>query len=66
MQRTATVSIWDVMDQVWVTAQVRTYSDVGHPQDAETTQVSVTVQGTGESNDERWLLDALIALAEKL
>lgn len=66
MHRTATVSCWDVMDQVWVTATIRTLADLGHPSDAESTTVSVTLPSTGESNDERWLLDALIALAETL
>lgn len=58
---------YDVMDQIHVTATIRTYQEPGqHPSDAEVTQVSVTMPGTGESNDERWLLDALVTLAERL
>ena len=67
MYRTATVTIFDVMDQVHVTATIRSYGDPSAARHLhEDTQVSVDLESTGESNDERWLLNAIIALAERL
>lgn len=63
-QRILTLTSWDVLDRVFVTARVREY-DGDDPTMGETVfDRSVTVQGTGEDDCEQWVRDALVALLE--
>ena len=67
MYRTATLAAYDVMTNVYVTCTVKTYSTEGEtPTLLEESMHSVTFDGTGEPNDERWLSTALIELAKSL
>lgn len=66
MIRNATVSAYDVLGDVWIAAQVQTREPNGEDFDITTWTASVQVRGTGEPETERWLRDALIALAETL
>lgn len=66
MIRNATVSAYDVLGEVWVAATVTTRWGFQDDPQTRTRTVSVQVRGTGEETDERWLRDALIALAEVL
>lgn len=66
MYRTATMAAYDVMDQVFVTAQVRTYEPDGASFTSREFHCATTVPSTGEEEDTDWLRDALIALAETL
>lgn len=63
-QRILTLTAWDVLDRVFVTARVREY-DGNDPTMGETVfDRSVTVQGSGEDESEQWVRDALIAMVE--
>lgn len=66
MYRTATMAAYDVMDQVFVTATVRTYEANGEGFDSAEFVTATTVPSTGEDDTTDWLRDALIALAETL
>lgn len=67
MYRTANVSIYDMMGQIHAHAVIHTYEQ-GEEEERhnETTECSVFFPSKGQDNDERWLLDALVALAESL
>lgn len=63
-QRILTMTCWDVLDRVFVTARVREY-DGTDPTTGETVfDRSVTVEGTGEDDVEQWVKDALVAMVE--
>jgi len=65
-QRILTMTCWDVMDRVFVTARVREY-DGNDPTAGETVlDRSTTVEGTGEDDVEEWVRDALVAMIETL
>lgn len=66
MYRTAYLSAYDVLDEVWVHAQISTREFDGDGIATRTSTASVQVKSTGEDNDRAWLRDALIALAETL
>jgi len=66
MYRTATMSAYDMLDHVFVTASVSRYEADGAGFERGTFTASVQVRGVGEDSDSRWLRDALIALAETL
>lgn len=66
MYRTATMAAYDVMDQVFVTAQVRTYEPNGEGFDSVEFVTATTIPSEGEDVTREWLRDALIALAETL
>ena len=66
MYRVATVSAYDMLDQVHATATVSRYEADGAGYERGVFTASVQVRGIGEETDARWLRDALIALAETL
>ena len=66
MIRNATVSAYDVLGDVWVHATVTTRWGFADDPQARTRTASVQVRGVGEVEDDKWLQDALIALAEVL
>lgn len=66
MIRNATVTAYDVIDQVWIAASVTTREANGSDFDSSTWLTSVQVRGTGETDTRAWLRDALVALAETL
>lgn len=66
MYRTASVSCYDVMDEVFAHAVVKTYEDMGPGEPPSESTWSTTVQGTGSGSDSVWLRDALIGLIELL
>lgn len=66
MYRTATISAYDVMGDVFITATVRTYEPDGETFDSTEFRCATTVQGVGEPDTAEWLQDALVALLERL
>lgn len=62
----ATVTAYDTMDRVHVTANVYAHDGVNLAQAQNVYHTSVTVNGRGEDDERRWLRDALVALAETL
>ena len=65
MQHIATVHMYDVLDQITVSAMVREKD--AFESDWETVvSVTVGVTSDGESEPQRWLREALIALIESL
>lgn len=66
MYRSATIAAYDCLEEVFVTAQVRTHDVYAEGSPTDYLTVSVQVKGTGEQSSARWLRDALVALAETL
>lgn len=67
MYRTGFVQVYDMMSQVHVVATIRTYEKPdGEAGYNDESTFSVTYPSVGQENDEKWLLDALVALAETL
>lgn len=65
-QRIMHIHAWDGLGRVFATATVRAYDGMS-PTDGETTlDRSISVEGTGEDDDEQWARDALVALLEAL
>lgn len=62
----ATITAFDTMDRVHVTANVYAHDGKNMGQAENVYHTSVTVEGRGESDERRWLRDALVALAETL
>lgn len=62
----ATITAFDTMDRVHITANVYSHDGVNLAQAQNVYHTSVTVQGRGEDDERRWLRDALVALAETL
>lgn len=62
----ATITAYDTMERVHITANVYAYDGVNMAQAQNVYHTSVTVQGRGEDDSRRWLRDALVALAETL
>jgi hypothetical protein len=66
MRYEATLSAYDMIDQVHVTMTLRGRSgSLGAPQEV-VLATSTTVQGTGESDPTVWARDALVAILETL
>lgn len=65
MYRNARVYVADMLATVVVQATVYT-ADWTNSEPTEANTFSATFESTGEPSDERWLRDALIALAETL
>ena len=61
----ARVTMYDMLDQVCVSAQVWSDSGTGDPLE-EVARASLTFNGSGETDPATWLRDALVALAETL
>lgn len=66
MMLNATITAFDTMNAVHVTANVYAHDGVRLGEAKNVYHTSVTVQGRGEDDERRWLRDALIALAETL
>lgn len=66
MRYYATMSAWDMLDKVHVSASVHDLPRAPGEAAPLVLEVSTTVQGVGESDERVWLRDALIALAETL
>ncbi len=67
MRYEATVTAFDVLDQVWVVVSLRGSDGVSTDRSALLgLQRQTTVQGTGETDPREWLRDALIAAIETL
>lgn len=66
MRYEATLTAFDVMDQVWISVRVRSQQSVaeGHP--VEVLTGSECIAGVGEDDPRQWLLDALVGLIEAL
>jgi len=66
MYFTATVTAYDMLDRVGVTANVYAYDQM-HQEHAENVlHTSTVVQGEGEGDPREWLKEALVALLETL
>lgn len=65
MQTIATVQIYDVMDQVHISLQVRQQENDVSPWETVMLEVG-TYPGTGESEPREWLRDSLVALIERV
>jgi hypothetical protein len=61
---TATMSAFDVMEGVHVTATVTLHPDDPSSPVQRVYHTSVTIKGRGEDDPRRWLRDALVGLAE--
>lgn len=61
---TASISAYDVMEGVHVSATVTIHPDDPAQKAERIYHTSVTVRGRGEDDARRWLRDALVALAE--
>lgn len=66
MYRTAILSVYDVLDQVFVSAKVMTYSDTPGKVPPTVSVWSTTVSGVGEDDTSIWLWRALQGLQEEL
>lgn len=66
MWRNATVTAYDCLQDVVISATVHTADGASVSAPARVMTASVQVRGTGEESDARWLRDALVALAESL
>lgn len=66
MHRTASISAYDVLGDVWITATVTTRDGFSDAVSDHRLTVSVQVKSIGEGDTARWLRDALVALAETL
>lgn len=64
MLRIATVSAYDALDAVVVTAHVRQYGDVPEEPSSIVFECTTSLPGTGESDPRQWLVDALVGLLE--
>lgn len=66
MRYVASVHMFDVIDQVWVSAVVRDHQDISSPDTVEVFALSDIFAGVGEPDPRQWLLDALVGLIEAL
>lgn len=66
MMLNATVTAFDTLDAVHVTANVYCHDGVNLGRAENVYHTSVTIRGRGEDDHRRWLRDALVALAETL
>lgn len=66
MMKNATITAFDTLDRVHVTANVYEHDGVNPGAAVNVYHTSTTVQGRGEDDHRRWLRDALVALAETL
>ncbi len=66
MLLTATVACYDVMETVWVRAQVREYGQDGEIPPYVPLTWEIYVPGEGVTDPREWLRDALVALLEAL
>lgn len=62
MYRTATLSCYDVMDQVHINARVLTYPSTPGTEPPEVDVYAVTLQSRGHDDPTLWLWEALQAL----
>jgi hypothetical protein len=62
----ATLNAFDCLERVHVSVVIRAHPDGGADVTAVVWQGSVTVEGVGEADPQRWLADALVALVETL
>lgn len=62
MYRTATLSVFDVMDQVYVNARVVTYPSTPGTEPPTVDVYATTLQSRGHDDPTLWLWDALQAL----
>ena len=66
MRQVATIHIYDVMSDVQISVQHRTYPDYAEgPQESAFTHTAL-IPGAGEADPRVWLEDALIGLLETL
>lgn len=63
---TATINAYDALDTVVVCASVRKREDDAKGRRMTVYRYATTADGVGESEPERWLKDALVALLETL
>lgn len=65
MYRSATITVYDAFESVYITAVVRSWED--HPPRAtsQVTEVHEQIDSVGRETDSMWLRDALVALAER-
>lgn len=66
MRYVASVHMFDVMDQVWVSAIVRDSAGFPDGGTVEVLAMSDILAGVGEPDPRQWLLDALVGLIEAL
>jgi hypothetical protein len=66
MYRTASINIYDCLDQVVVVARVWTQQDAGVEQDPEVMHWYSTFPGKGEDQSDLWLWEAIQQLQFQL
>lgn len=66
MYRVARIQAYDVMTEIVITAQVKTYDDLATDAPPAEIYWQTTVDGVGEEDPSEWLRDALVGLLEAL
>lgn len=66
MRYTATVTCYDYLDKIGVSVVMHSMPGARTRRPERLYQKTVTVRGTGESDERQWLIDALVALLEEL
>lgn len=66
MRYDAHISVYDVLDEVWIAYTVVETSNELPPTSRQVLKGTVQQRGEGHSDPSRWLLDALVAAAETL
>ena len=62
----ATVYAYDVMDAVYITAEVRSSEGTTEGPIASVLRATTTISGVGEPDAREWLVDVLVALLESV
>ena len=63
---TATITAYDMLGDVGVSANVYAYEGTPSPHGRNVYHTTTTVQGVGEDRPQEWLRDALIAMLEAI
>lgn len=66
MQRITSVVIYDALDRVHVTSQVREFPGTPDERSSIVYECTTTFPGTGEPDPRQWLIDACVALIESI
>lgn len=61
---TADIHAYDVMDQVWITARVRSLEPDRSGPTTLLLEVTTSILGEGETDPRQWLRDVLVGLLE--
>lgn len=62
----ASIHAYDVMDHIYISAEVRDVDRQGDGASTSVLHLSTTISGAGVSTPRQWLQDALVGLLEEL